>query len=474
MAAATSPLDFDAPFSPSEVADAESADPASTEGGLFYGWLMVALTTLVLVGTSPGQTFGFTYFNPRLREALGLSQTQLSATYLLATLLAAVPLSYVGGLADRMGLKRSMLAAVGAMAGSCLLAASVQNVPMLFAACVAMRLFGPGVMTLLSNNTLAAWFDRRLGEASGAVQVSMAAAIALVPIGLMALIAAVGWREAYVFWGIALLVGVAPLVWWGYREDPCEVGQVRDGWRAESAPHRGRRNWRLELTVPDDDAAYDLRGAMRTRAFWILMTATSVWSMIGTGLVFHLESLLSSRGMSASDAAWATPVMAFCMALTQLLAGRLADRTAPGRLATIALLLMAGSCITFAVGQGLALIGAYAIYGIGAGVTSLVTTTVWARFYGRVHLGRIRGTALTAAISASAVGPLVMGASVDFLGGFEPSMWIFAAGACLSALVSPLATRPAALRADHSDDDGAPSELAAPTPSFRTRRQAAA
>jgi OFA family oxalate/formate antiporter-like MFS transporter len=442
---AASSLEFDPPFCPSEATGAESTDPASTEGGLFYGWLMVALTTLVLVGTSPGQTFGFTYFNPRLRETLGLSQTQLSATYLLATLLAAVPLSYVGGLADRLGLKRSMLAAVGAMAGACLLAASVQNVPMLFAACVAMRLFGPGVMTLLSNNTLAAWFDRRLGEASGAVQVSMAAAIALVPIGLMALIAAVGWREAYILWGVSLLVCVAPLVWWCYREDPCEVGQVRDGWLGEPQTRRGWRTSRPTSTVPDDDDAYDLHAAMRTRAFWILMTATSVWSMIGTGLVFHLESLLSSRGMSASDAGWATPVMAFCMALTQLLAGRLADRTAPGRLAATALALVAGSCVAFATGQGVMLIGAYALYGLGQGLMSLVTTTVWARFYGRVHLGRIRGTALTAAISSSAVGPLVMGASVDFLGGFEPSMWIFAAGACLTALVSPLATRPAAL-----------------------------
>jgi OFA family oxalate/formate antiporter-like MFS transporter len=442
---AASSLEFDPPFCPSEAPGAESTDPASTEGGLFYGWLMVALTTLVLVGTSPGQTFGFTYFNPRLREALGLSQTQLSATYLLATLIAAVPLSYVGGLADRLGLKRSMLAAVGAMAGACLLAASVQNVPMLFAACVAMRLFGPGVMTLLSNNTLAAWFDRRLGEASGAVQVSMAAAIALVPIGLMALIAAVGWREAYVLWGVALLVGVAPLVWWCYREDPGEVGQVRDGWLSEPATRRGRSKPRPASTAPDDDAAYDLQAAMHTRAFWILMTATSVWSMIGTGLVFHLESLLGSRGMSASDAAWATPVMAFCMALTQLLAGRLADRKEPGRLAATALALVAGSCIAFATGHGVMLIGGYALYGLGQGLMSLVTTTVWARFYGRVHLGRIRGTALTAAISASAVGPLVMGASVDFLGGFEPSMWIFAAGACIAALVSPLATRPAAL-----------------------------
>lgn len=155
--------------------------------------------------------------------------------------------------------------------------------------------------------------------------------------------------------------------------------------------------------------------------------------------------------MAAGEAAWATPVMAFCMALTQLLAARLADRTAPGRLAAAALVLMAGSCVTFAVGRGVALIGAYAIYGIGAGVTSLVTTTVWARFYGRVHLGRIRGTALTAAISASAVGPLVMGGSVDYLGGFEPSMWLFAGAACLTALVSPLATRPATLGADAAD-----------------------
>jgi OFA family oxalate/formate antiporter-like MFS transporter len=470
---AASSLEFDPPFSPSETSGAEAADPASSEGGLFYGWTMVAITTLVLVGSSPGQTFGFTYFNPRLREALGLSQTQLSATYLLATLLAAVPLSYVGGLADRLGLKRSMLAAVGAMAAACLLAASVQNVPMLFAACVSMRLFGPGVMTLLSNNTLAAWFDRRLGEASSAVQVSMAAAIALVPIGLMALIAAVGWREAYVFWGIALLVGVAPLVWWGYREDPCELGQVRDGLLDEPTPRRAKPTWRRELAVPHDDDAYDLRAAMRTRAFWILMIATSVWSMIGTGLVFHLESLLGSRGMSASDAAWATPVMAFCMALTQVLAGRIADRTAPGRLAATALVLMAASCITFATGHGLALIGAYAVYGVGAGVTSLVSTTVWARYYGRVHLGRIRGTALTAAISASAVGPLVMGASVDFLGGFETSMWVFAAGACLSALVSPLATRPTALDVS-SVDDGSPNGPDVPLRGVATRRQFAA
>jgi OFA family oxalate/formate antiporter-like MFS transporter len=423
--------------SPARAVDAAHAAP----GGIFYGWVMVALTIVVLVASSPGQTYGFTYFNPCLREALGLSQTKLSAMYLLATLLAAAPLSYVGGWADRMGLKRSTLISVAGLGAACLLAAVVQGVGSLFVALVGLRLIGPGVMSLLANNTLASWFDRRLGFANSAVQLVMAGALALVPLGTMALIAAVGWREAYAVFGVVLLAGILPLVWWVYRDDPDDVGQVRDGgW---SGPTR-RRSSQLAgpPPVPADDDAFDLPGAMATRSFWILVGATSVWSMIGTGLIFHLDSLLSSRGLSTRETAWATPLMATCMAVMQLAGGRLADRAAPGRLAAGALMLVSGACVTFAVGHGPALVVGYGVFGLGQGIMSLVSSTVWARFFGRVHLGRIRGTALTAAISASAAGPLVMGAAVDYLGGFEPSMWAFAIGAAAMAAVSPAATRP--------------------------------
>lgn len=437
-------MELDSPYRPTPglaLAAAEESPHEDAPGGMFYGWLMVLLTTVVLVASSPGQTYGFTYFNPWLRKALALSQTELSATYLLATLLAAVPLGYVGAVADRIGLKRSMIGAVAAMSGACLLAASVQNVPMLFAACTAMRLFGPGVMTLLANNTLAAWFDLRLGLASSAVQFAMAVAAALVPIGLLALIASVGWREAYAALGVALMVGVLPLVWWAYREDPEDVGQQRDG----SFGGDGGIGWgesRGGLAVLADELSFDLASAMRTRTFWILIIATSVWSMIGTGLIFHLDALLASRGLSAREAAWATPIMAMCMAAMQLAGGRVADRVAPGRLAAVALMLVMGSCIAFAMGHGGGLTAAYGVYGLGQGLMSLVTSTVWARYYGRRYLGRIRGTALTAAISASAAGPLVLGVSADFLGGFEPSLWVFAAGAAAAAVISPWATRP--------------------------------
>ncbi|HMP05636.1 MAG TPA: MFS transporter, partial [Lacipirellulaceae bacterium] len=332
---AVAPVRHELQFDPATFPD---ATPAASDGtrrradsGVFYGWLMVLLTTVVLIASSPGQTFGFTYFNPSLRQALSISQTELSVTYLCATLVAALPLGYCGAVVDRVGLKRSMLAAVAAMSAACLLSAAVQNVPMLFVACLAMRLVGPGVMTLLANHTLAAWFDARLGAATSVLQLGMAAAMALAPLGIMTLIAQVGWRQSYAVLGAILAVGVFPLVWWAFREDPRELGQTRDGLAGpltdgQAAGFRRDHTAWAAHESPADAASYDLRAARRTAAFWVFLMATSVWSLIGTGYVFHLQPLLESRGLTPAAIAWATPLMASAMATMQLAGGRLPGR----------------------------------------------------------------------------------------------------------------------------------------------------
>lgn len=85
----------------------------------FYGWLMLPLAMLLLVASSPGQTFGFSFFNAKFRAAFDLSQTRLSATYLIATVLASFAVPYIGGLTDRFGLKRSAMTGIVALAGVC-------------------------------------------------------------------------------------------------------------------------------------------------------------------------------------------------------------------------------------------------------------------------------------------------------------------------------------------------------------------
>src|SRR5690606_2307708 len=89
---------------------------------IFYGWVILPLAFLMMLSTSPGQTFGVSYFNEAFIAEFGMSKTALSAAYLFATLLAATGLSFVGAMIDRWGLRRMALIAFTAMGAACVFA----------------------------------------------------------------------------------------------------------------------------------------------------------------------------------------------------------------------------------------------------------------------------------------------------------------------------------------------------------------
>ncbi|MCA9259987.1 MAG: MFS transporter, partial [Planctomycetales bacterium] len=355
---------------------------------------------------------------------LSLSSTEISSLYLAATLLAAAPLTYLGGLTDRWGLYRSAIVAVLGIATACAVAASVQHVAALLVAFWLMRMIGSGTLTLIANNTLAHWFHRRLGMASSAMQLGMAGAIAFAPGLMLALIGMVGWREAY--WLLAALLAcvLAPLIAFTYREPSDNGGSKAVGGlkaRNDAAPET-------------HDAT--LGEAMRTAPFWVLHATIGAWALIGTALMFHLEAVFHSRGATAAQSAWATTVMAVGVASLQLSGGILADRLGVRPLLAAAMTAIAGGCLTIGLSQGaVSLLAGYAFYGAGQGMMTIVASVGWPRYFGRSHLGRIRGTATTSAVACSSMGPLALGASIDH-GGIETAFWGFAATAFVLAVIS--------------------------------------
>ena len=54
-----------------------------------------------------------------------------------------------------------------------------------------------------------------------------------------------------------------------------------------------------------------------------------------------------------------------------------------------------------------------------------VGAVVWVRYYGRTHIGSIRGTAWSCTVAGSGCGPLVMGVIHDHHGGFGPAIAAF-------------------------------------------------
>ena len=88
---------------------------------------MLPIAMLAQAATSPGQTHGVSIFNPSFLETLGINLSQLTGTYMIGTLFAAVPQPYIGGLMDRFGIRRMMAIIVIMLGLACIYTATVRS-----------------------------------------------------------------------------------------------------------------------------------------------------------------------------------------------------------------------------------------------------------------------------------------------------------------------------------------------------------
>ena len=132
----------------------------------FYGWIMLPAVMLVTICTSPGQTYGISVFNPYIQQSLGLSSAELSGAYMIGTVLASLPLFWVGALMDRYGPRRVLVGVVILFGLTCIGMRYVSGLGSLFLV-FSFTLFGAGFMSMLARNALAMWFERRLGFTAG-------------------------------------------------------------------------------------------------------------------------------------------------------------------------------------------------------------------------------------------------------------------------------------------------------------------
>ena len=198
-----------------------------------------------------------------------------------------------------------------------------------------------------------------------------------------------------------------------YRRRPEDFGLLPDGAKA---------------TVGDDSATspqliednWTRTEATRTRTFWILSMGLASISALSTGLQFHMVSIFDDAGLAASVAAAAFMPIAITNAVGRLAAGTIVDRI-PARFLLFTALIGQAICLVMApllTGTTSAL-----IYGIVLGLTGAlqmtVSTVVWAKYFGRRHLGSITGIASLISVAGSALGPMPMGIGRDLAGSYN-------------------------------------------------------
>ncbi|UCC54218.1 MAG: MFS transporter [Anaerolineaceae bacterium] len=414
----------------------------------YYGWVMLPIAMLAMIATSPGQTFGISIFNPSFRLALGLSHSQLTGAYMAGTLLAALPQPYIGGLMDRFGIRRVMFIIVIMLGMACIFMSQVSNLLMLFLAFFCLRLLGQGALSLLANNTLAMWFQVRLGTVMGMMSAAVAGAIALIPPLILLLINQFGWRGAFAVLGVIVWIIMLPILLFLYQNRPQDVGQSLDG----------RSSTETEVAIEEKEEAlsFTLREARHTRAYWILLLFTAAWALIITAVYFNIIPIFTNQGLTDVNAAATFTTIAVVMGVTQLIGGALADRFRLSWLAFLCMLFIASGVWMLSRADSVALAQLYAVLiGMGQGLFGAVNNTVWVRYYGRAHLGRIRGSVAVAMVAGSSTGPFIMGATYDLFGSYQVSLNLFIA-LLLTLAIATLWATPPVLSTDEATVASAP------------------
>lgn len=414
--------------------------PVAEKSRFYYGWVIVPLAMLAMVANSPGQTLGISIFNEPIRQSLNLSHSQLGAAYTLGTLLGAMPIMYIGALMDRYGLRRSLLGLLSLFCVACLMIGGAQNWWTLMVAFCLLRMLGPGALSLVSSSILPFWFDRRLGTVEGIRSLGQASSMALIPAVNLWLVNQFGWRGAYLFFGIGIWAVLFPVYWFLFRNRPEDVGQKIDGgWVAPASSGSAPRA--VHHTVSEHD--FTLRESLRTYAFWVAALGTAAFGLVHTALFFSLVPIYQERGLTEVHAATSMMTFAISMAVMQFIGGVLADRMKSPPLMAIGLAGTTVGVVTlFFATHPLAAIASSVIMGSTLGIHSGAVQPLWARYFGRLHLGKIRGMLTTMCIALSSLGPLIAGTVRDFSGNFDIAMWIFVAIPLPLAILSWFAVAP--------------------------------
>ncbi len=396
--------------------------------GFFYGWVIVAASTLAVFASVPGQTIGVGVFTDYLIKALGLSREQLSLAYMFGTLASGLLIPLAGTVLDRIGVRvmaviaslglgLSMLAlsqcdrivsSIGGVAGAVMIVMTL-----IF---LLMRFFGQGSLTMVARVAIGKWFNHRRGLATAIMGLFSTFAFSGGPRVIDWIIERCQWRQTC--WILAGVVGggMSLIAWVFFRDNPEQCGLVMDGiddpeWLAEQ-----------EKKVPETKIEFTRRQALKTRAFWAFSLGLACYGLVITGIMFHLTSIGEEMARTRKETLNVFIVISFVGIATRFIASWLTDRTKL-KLKWLLLVMMTAQILgtvgmlrfASSTGWGMTALG----YGVTGGIWGIIFSVALPRFFGREHLGAISGLTMSICVLASAVGPWLFSRGYHLAGDYR-------------------------------------------------------
>ena len=416
----------------------------------YYGWVILTIASVPSFGSRPVMAVAtLSVFVVPMTDAFGWSRGQFSGAVSLGALCGLLVSPIAGKLIDRYG-SGVLLSGSAALVGCCAIGLSmISNIGAFYALYVPGRAAFSSPLELGTSTAVSNWFIRRRPMALAYMGIIQGIGLTIFPLIAQILINGWGWRTAWLSLGIfTLSTGIAPILLLMVRR-PEDMGLVPD-------PEKGRK-----YVLGDEDSEalgvaasgrsasvrfteinYTVRQALATRAFWILASFSVFGFVAQAGVSLHQVPHYIEQGVPTHLAALTASVFAFGQVPGGLFWSVLARRVPLRLLLSAAGAMMAVGAIGIGFSTSLQMgMPMGFLLGVGVGGMHLLLRLTWADYYGRLHLGSIRGLTLPAQIAGQATGVIFAGFMFDITGNYQVPFTIFGTIVAFAAVLV-LAARP--------------------------------
>jgi MFS family permease len=381
--------------------------PPDGESGLFYGYLIVGASLLIMSIMWGGYYAFGVFFKPVLNE-FGWTKAMTSGAFSLASILNGLLTIAAGRITDKFG-PRMVMTVCGLFLGlGFMLMSQMRDIFHLYLFYGIFIGVGMSGSFIPLTSTVARWFSKRRGLMTGIVTAGTGIGALIGPPVASRLISIYGWRTSYfILGGISLLTVVlsAQLI----KRDPKQVGRVPYG---ENQIEEGRWNLRVE--------GFSLREAVHASQFWIFCMTGFCYGYCVFAIMVHMTPHAIESGIPAIRAANILATIGGLAILGKVLLGRAGDIVGNRRTLMLGFILMSVALIGLVsakIGWMLFLIAG--LFGFAYGGIAVSHSPLVAELFGLRSHGLIFGVFAVSVSWGAATGPFLTGYLFDVTNSYQ-------------------------------------------------------
>ena len=378
----------------------------------FFGWKIVALA-FFLDFCAVGYSFqSFPVVVLELSKEFSLSRFLATLPIPLFMIMSSLFMPYVGKFLDK-GEIRSIL-----ITGALVYGLSLISLYFVFSYISFMLIFTLPMalgVTMMGNisvsKLISLWFRKYTGRALGIASVGVSFGGFIFPNLTSFLLGDLGltWREAYLLFGILIILINVPVVYLFVVNKPSDINQVPDG---------------EEITDNSEDASgidWTIQDLLKDRNFWILSLVFAIQFCSMMGILSHITFFSEGAGWSPAWGAFIFSMYAWPAMFSKVFFGWLVENKIDARLAvSVAILIQAiATLLMVFVESPEQMVVLVMIFGFGGGSALPLSNILFNQAYTNKSFGKARGAAQPFISIFQISGTLVAARMFDVYGNYE-------------------------------------------------------